>query len=105
MGNTATATVTVSPCLSIDEDGVENIVVLYPNPSSGLINIEIGTLKSDNFKVHVFNSIGEIVQVISLNDFSNNRYIVDLNSKANGLYYFTFQYENEVFTKKVAVIK
>jgi PKD repeat protein len=105
MGNTATATVTVSPCLSIDEEGVENVVVLYPNPSSGLINIEIGTLKSDNFKVHVFNSIGEIVQVISLNDFSNNRYTVDLNSKANGLYYFTFQYENEVFTKKVAVIK
>ncbi len=105
MGNTATASVTVSPCLSINEEDVENLVVLYPNPSSGLINIEIGTLKSNNFKVHVFNSIGEIVQVISLNDFSNNRYTVDLNSKANGLYYFTFQYENEVFTKKVAVIK
>ncbi|MFN7014220.1 MAG: T9SS type A sorting domain-containing protein, partial [Bacteroidia bacterium] len=105
MGNTATATVTVSPCLSIDEEGVENIVVLYPNPSSGLINIEIGTLKSNNFKIHVFNSIGEIVQVISLNDFSNNRYTVDLSSKANGLYYFTFHYENEMFTKKVSVIK
>lgn len=105
MGNTATATVTVSPCLSIDEQGIENLVVLYPNPSSGLINIEIGELKSDNFKVHVFNSIGEIVQIITLNDFSSNRYIVDLNSKANGLYYFTFQYENEVFTKKVSVIK
>lgn len=105
MGNTATATVTVSPCLSIDEQAVENLVVLYPNPSSGFINIEIGELKSDNFRVHIFNSIGEIVQIISLNDFSNNRYIVDLNSKANGLYYFTFQYENEVFTKKVSVIK
>ena len=105
MGNTATASVTVNPCLSIDEQGIENVVVLYPNPSSGLINIEIGELKSDNFKVHVFNSIGEIVQVINLNDFSNNRYPVDLNSKANGLYYFTFQYENEVFTKKVSVIK
>jgi hypothetical protein len=105
MGNTATATVTVSPCLSVDEESIENTVILYPNPSSGLITIEVGKLKSENFSIHVFNSIGEIVQIIHLNDFSNNRYIVDLNNKANGLYYFTFQYEGEIFTKKVSVIK
>jgi PKD repeat protein len=104
-GNPATATVVVTPCLSIDELEKENLVLLYPNPSKGLINIEIGNLKSENFRIHVFNSIGEIVQIIHLNDFSNNRYIVDLNNKANGLYYFTFQYEDEIFTKKVSVIK
>jgi PKD repeat protein len=105
MGNTATATVTVSPCLSINEESLENTVVLYPNPSNGFINIEIGNLISNNFKIMVFNTIGEIVQTISLNDFNNNRYTLDLNSKANGLYYFTFHYEGEVFTKKVSVIK
>lgn len=104
-GNVATATVTVNTCLSIEEQEIENIVVLYPNPSSGLINIEIGNLKSDNFKIHVFNSIGEIVQVISMSDFNNNRFTVDLNHKSSGLYYFTFQYEDEIFTKKVSVIK
>ena len=77
---TATQTVAVNACTGVNEL-FENTVRIYPNPTSGMLNIE--TL-SMGLTVEVFNTIGELITSEQLNASTTK---IDLSSRENGIYF------------------
>ncbi len=78
--------------LGIDEQIKTDFFSLYPNPTSGLINIE--TKKSVK-KIKIYNGLGEL-------KLSTKKTSINLNEFANGIYYLSIQFETgEIERKKL----
>ncbi len=85
----AVATVSVNLCTGIEEAAAENQIKLYPNPSSGLIYLEM--LNEQEATIVIYNAIGQIIasqkaallNQIDLSPFSNGLYnvVVSQNNK------------------------
>jgi len=98
---TASVNVTVNACTDVDENPVEHKELnIYPNPTTGVINLNEEFTLNNNFDVMISNSIGEIV--IS----GKNMDKIDLSGFTNGIYYLTVKpTDGNVIYKKVILIK
>jgi len=77
--------------VSISE--IENSYVnIYPNPTSGIINIDT----KDNYlkSIKVTNNKGQIVH-------KSTEEVIDLSNLDSGIYYITLQFQNYEFTKMI----
>lgn len=73
----------------------EKTVVVYPNPSTGIVHLAINGFTGQRLELQVLNVIGSVVYretIIELND----RYTktLDLSKFANGLYYVKLDSES-----------
>lgn len=83
--------------LNIETSTLNEKVMIYPNPSHGLVTIFGGENEIQNFKV--INTNGQIVlDKISINE------IIDLSFLVNGLYFLRFETANGIILKKVILI-
>ncbi len=76
-----------------------NSIAIYPNPSKGIFNIEMGSILPKT--IEVFDLTGKIVY--SKKDFSNNSDLITLNLSAisNGIYFVKIAAENQSVTKRI----
>ena len=77
--NTATSNILVDDCLGVMESDI--VLQLYPNPSSGIIQITGNTAIQ---KVEVYDKIGKLVKVETVNNNSTVEF--DLSPFATGVY-------------------
>ena len=73
---------------------MEYEIEIFPNPTSGLVTINIpqeSTLK-------IFNVIGDLIDQINLKNDINN---VDISEFSDGIYYFEIYKDKLIFTKKI----
>ena len=70
-------------------------LVVYPNPTTGLINIS----GVKNAKVAVYNITGSLVA--EYNNFTDE--IIDLSAQANGIYFVKISSDNFVATKRISL--
>jgi hypothetical protein len=63
----------------------KNAVSVYPNPSSGLININVGNATLENATVTVTNILGKVTNTFSYNKLFG-RNTIDLSSLEQGIY-------------------
>lgn len=87
--NSASKTVTVSPCSGVMQIGNETAnYMVYPNPTSDKLNINIATVKSINVNIEVMDVNGKLVlrQSAGFNK-SNNNYVINMGTLASGVYY------------------
>ncbi|MCF8371441.1 MAG: T9SS type A sorting domain-containing protein [Bacteroidales bacterium] len=80
------------------EELVENPVNIYPNPTTGILNVE----NVANSTIIVYNIVGE--QVASIEQ-ANNQARIDLNEFAEGTYIVKVITNNNVVSKKINLIK
>nr|NQU92512.1 T9SS type A sorting domain-containing protein [Bacteroidota bacterium] len=67
--------------------------ILYPNPTTGIINIDI-----ENFlKIIVVNNVGKLIYV------GTDKSIIDLSGYSKGIYYFKIITDKGVKTEKVVI--
>ncbi len=71
----------------ISSIGNDKTINVYPNPSSGIVNISYNFATQENMLVKIFNSTGVLVS--SLNDIKGQSGVqqIDLSNEANGLYH------------------
>ena len=67
--------------VGISEDNFINTVKLYPNPTNGLLKLELNS--PEKTKVEIVNVLGEIVYSSELNSVST---IIDLSALNKGIY-------------------
>ena len=85
--------------VGIDENQLGNIISVYPNPNSGLFNIETGGLE---IEYEIYSIIGELV----LKNKTNNPVeIINLTDHGKGLYFIRIREINGtiILTKKVVI--
>jgi len=86
---------------SVNELPLEASIALYPNPTSGDLNISFNDIVSGNYNVVVFNTIGSAV--ISQNIDVNGAVVrtINMNELPTGIYMVQVSNENGSTTKKV----
>ncbi len=100
LGCTSTASVTISTTVGINENDKLANVSLFPNPTSGIINLSEDFVGINDFEIVVSNSIGKIILQ------ANNERIIDLSTFSNGIYYVMIRAKGmNSINKKVILIK
>ena len=74
-------------------------IKVYPNPTNGLLNIDLNTLTED-VRIDVFNIVGQ--QVMSTQN-ARNLTTLDLSNVSNGVYFVRISNDEAVISKKVIV--
>ena len=89
--------------LQVEEHSVAPEVFVYPNPSDGLITVDLLLNKNENAQIEVFSIDGQLVYTkqLSGSDFYSHK--IDLSAMAKGMYLVNVKTENGVVTRKVVM--
>jgi hypothetical protein len=92
----------VDSALGINDESLERNITIFPNPTSGAIQIKIKEWISD-FKYEIYNTLG---QVVRLNKLQNNE-IIDLGNLSNDIYFIKITEidTNRSIVKKIVLNK
>ncbi|MEX2349449.1 MAG: T9SS type A sorting domain-containing protein [Flavobacteriaceae bacterium] len=84
--------------LSLNDNSLDSEIALYPNPSTGIVNISNTSGSELNYEV--YNVLG---QVITKGDNANNLFSIDLSQNTSGLYFVKLvdAQTNRATTKKL----
>jgi hypothetical protein len=76
-----------------------NNIAVYPNPSKGIFNVSMGSIKPKT--VNVYDLTGKIVY--SKSEFINNpsQFLLDLSSISSGIYFVKIDSDNQSITKRI----
>lgn len=83
----------------INEELTNSSVVAYPNPTSGVITLNI-TDNTQGVVVNIYNVTGSLISTTTYNGNVVNEKI-DLSSYDNGIYMMIINNDNNVITKKI----
>lgn len=92
--STASAATTARP-IQQGKPGEDKTLVVYPNPSTGIVHLTINNLQGKKVELSVLNVIGSVMYHETLTEM-NDRYtkMLDLTKFANGLYYVRLEADN-----------
>ena len=82
--------------VGIDNYTLDNSVTVYPNPTTGVVQIKNEEWRMEN--VEVYDAYGKLLQTMSVFDHTVN---IDLSSYAKGTYFVRVTTERGVVTKRV----
>lgn len=99
--NTASITVTVDPCLGVNENDQDDLLVLYPNPTNGTLTIEgVNLVNYQNIELR--DVTGRLILTENVNGSKMN---IDLSPIANGNYIIHVLGTEKTITRKIQVVK
>ena len=89
--------------IGLDEDLGENIVI-FPNPTNGIVNIEYFNIDNNNVTLNVINAIGQIIKMVELNSVDSYIYYsMDLENYGKGIYQLQLVDNEKVFIERLVV--
>ncbi len=97
-------TVTVGALTDIDEVEGLNVFNLFPNPSSGLVSLEIGLEEVAPFELIIYNVLGSVVWEGKYKVQSVTQQL-DLSDLSNAIYFVELQVGEAVSTRKLLLNK
>jgi len=92
----------VDSCISGFNNNIFSRISVYPNPSYGLLNIDITLEKNQDFLIRITNSLGEIVYSQTLlNTVGQVREQIDLQYLPKGVYFLDLKTKEGMLSKKL----
>jgi len=103
-GCTATVQDTVDIPVGLLNSKIENAqVALYPNPASGLLNLDVQFSAADNIMVEIFDLSGQLIESASRQDITFAQFQFNLSNYAAGVYMLKLKSSNEAEVHRVSV--
>ena len=94
-------------CQEVLITGIENIVTnqldLFPNPASTFVIIK--NLPAEEFKVSIFNPLGELMHTVMSSRLSEDQTSIALPDLPDGIYWLHLQSEEQVFSGKIVIAR
>ena len=88
--------------MGIEEKSVTIFVNVFPNPTMDEISIELNLLKTENVKMNLINTSGQIMKSLELKQVRGAyKTSINLASYANGMYYLQIVTNEGVLNKKI----
>lgn len=78
-------------------------VNLFPNPSTGQVNVDVNMFQRDNLTIRTTNAVGQVVSEVAENNTFGGRYVIDLSTEPNGVYFIEVQTGTEVVTRRIVI--
>jgi hypothetical protein len=74
---------------------------IYPNPSDGIINVDLGNNANNNIVLEVFNINGELIisEIFKVNEDIR----IDLSESSNGLYLVNISFDGNLYSEKFII--
>lgn len=93
-----------SPATASRPAADEKNVLVYPNPSTGIVHIDINGFNGRKTELRILNVIGSVIYRESLIEF-NGRFTktLDLSRFASGLYYVKLESDNASEMRKLVI--
>jgi hypothetical protein len=84
--------------------GDDKTLLVYPNPSTGIVHLTINNLQGKKVELSISNVIGSVMYRETLTEM-NDRYtkMLDLSKFANGLYYVRLEADNTSQMTKLVI--
>jgi len=76
-------------------------VSIYPNPSTGIVNISVTPSSTVISQIVVINILGQ--QVFNINNLNNNYYFIDLSGMSAGIYFVKCNFVSGTVTRKILI--
>ncbi|MGC6522957.1 MAG: T9SS type A sorting domain-containing protein, partial [Flavobacteriaceae bacterium] len=89
--------------LSNDDSNISSINI-FPNPSTGLININFKIENIDAVEVSINDAIGNFVQLDKIeNFFGDYNKIIELNNYTKGVYFIKIKTKSSIITRRIVL--
>lgn len=89
---------------SIYDEETKSGINVYPNPSSGIVTIDLSVIKKENYLLEIFNSIGQKVHTEQFIDLSGNiKKEINLGGYGKGIYILNFTSGKKTNSLKIIV--
>lgn len=98
-GSAASAPYSITTITGIAENSFENVLKIYPNPTGGVINLQINQTK--NTQIKIYNVLGECVYQ---NITSSSTVQIDLTSQSNGIYSIQVITAQGIENKEIVIV-
>jgi len=85
---------------TLDKDKAINV---YPNPSTGIVNISYNFATPETMEVQVYNATGSLVAELNNIHGQNGVQTIDLGNEASGLYTLRMRVNGRQITRKVSI--
>lgn len=95
--------ITFDRVTGVNNPALARAVGVYPNPSTGLVNVSLTETGATRVALRVLDNLGRVVYTGSMHD--NAVKSVDLGHLANGMYTVQVNLDDQVVTKSVSVLK
>lgn len=85
---------------SVNESDLERYLIVFPNPSTGIINLQMPYMLGNDFTIIVSDALGKALLT------ENNKSVIDLSAFKNGLYFISITSINsKTINKKVSIVR
>jgi hypothetical protein len=97
--------VNLTTAVGLPETIKENAIDVYPNPFSGVANMNINLVKAANVSFEVVNMLGQVVYTRDMGQMANGAFTTTLNSSnfESGVYFVRFNIDNSTLVKKITI--
>ncbi|OFX88084.1 MAG: hypothetical protein A2W99_10955 [Bacteroidetes bacterium GWF2_33_16] len=90
--------------ISSINDIIQESISIYPNPSQGLINIDMGLIKNGLALIDVFDILGKSIFRKEVMVSENTKEIIDLTEQPKGIYFISVKTSSgEQFSRKIII--
>ena len=89
--------------MEISENRIQELVKIIPNPTQGEVTVKLPDGMPT--EIQVFDSAGKLVLYYKNSSMSTGNFRLNLSDKPSGIYTFLFDADNQVFSKKVSLVK
>jgi len=98
-------TIQVGEPIGVEEVDFADMVQVYPNPTKGLVNIQIENAQQD-VEVYILDLIGkQITTTKTITAFNSEAISFDLNEMSNGVYLVMFKTNGKSLAKRLIITK
>lgn len=99
--NNASISINNSVFVGITESSLSTNFSLFPNPTTGKLNVTLTNSKAENVSIKILNSIGQVVKTVNLGNTPDINSQIDLSELANGVYSVKTTIGNASSSKKL----
>lgn len=83
----------------------QNSISLFPNPSTGVVEISTSMSAIQQINIEVRNYLGQLISTENYNPSVSDKYVLDLNNYSNGVYFITLQSGTDKAVKRIILNK
>ena len=76
-----------------------NLLSIYPNPTSGEINVSFYNYNQSNLKI--INLLGEVIYRQNISEYGNQLLTIDLSEFSNGIYILELKNDKDIINEKI----